>query len=66
VKYAYADGTRARFFERFDLAEAYEGGEFVALADYAFGGSRASGHGSADNVLRYFAKIGFQFRVSGF
>ena len=66
VKDAHADGARAGFFQRFDLAEADERGEFVAFADYAFGGGGAAGHGAADDVLREFAKISFQFLVSSF
>ncbi len=65
VKNPHADGARAGFFERFDLAQAHERGKFVALADYAFGGGGASGHGSADDVLRNFSKISFQFLVLG-
>ena len=63
---ADADGARAGFFQGFDLAEADERGEFVAFADYAFGGGGAAGHGAADDVRGELAKIGFLFRVSGF
>ena len=61
VEHAHADGAGAGFFQRFHLAQADERGEFVAFADYAFGGGGAAGHGAADDVLRDFAKIGFQF-----
>ena len=64
MKHAHADGPGAGFFQRFHLAQADERGEFVAFADYAFGGGRASGHGAADDVLREFSKISFQFLVS--
>ena len=63
VENAHADGAGAGFFQRLHLAQADERGEFVALADYALGGGRASGHGAADDVLREFAKISFQFLV---
>ena len=49
-----------------DLAQADESGKFIALADDAFGGGGASGHGAADDVLGHFAEIGFQFLGSGF
>ena len=51
IEDANADGARAGFFQGFDLAEADERGEFVAFADYAFGGGGAAGHGAADDVL---------------
>ena len=63
---ADADGSRSGFFERFDLAEADERGEFIAFADYAFGGGGAAVHGAADDVLGEFAKVSFEFRVSSF
>ena len=66
VKYAHADGTRAGFFQRLNLAQAHQRGEFIAFADHAFRGGRASGHGAADDVLREFSKISFQFLVSSF
>ena len=52
----------AGFFQRFYLAQTDQGGEFVAFADYTFRGGGAAGHGSADDVLGEFSKIGFQFR----
>ncbi len=65
VKYAHADGSRAGFFQRLDLAQADERGEFVAFADYALGGGRAAGHGAADDVLReIFRRSVFQFLSS--
>ena len=58
---------RAGFFQGFDLAEAHERGEFVAFADHAFGGSRAAGHGAADDVLgKLRLRSVSSFGVSGF
>src|SRR5579863_9615591 len=48
---SYADGARSGFFEGFDLAEADEGGEFIAFAGYALGSGGAAVHGAADDVL---------------
>ena len=64
MKHAHADGARAGFFQCFDLAQANQRGEFVAFADYAFGGGGASGHGAADDVLGELRED--QFLVSGF
>ncbi len=50
VEHADADGTRAGFFQGFDLAEADEGGEFVAFANDALGGGGAAGHGATNEV----------------
>ena len=66
MKDADADRAGAGFFQRFYLAQADEGGEFVAFADYAFCCRGAPGHGSADYILSYFPEISFQFLVSGF
>ena len=65
-EHAHADRLRAGLFQGFDLAEAHERGEFVALAHDAFGSGRAAGHGAADDVLGDLAEIGFEFRVSSF
>ena len=57
---------RAGFFQGFDLAEADEGGEFVAFADHAFGGSGAAGHGAADDVLGEVFQVSCYFRFFSF
>ena len=59
VEDADADGSRSGFFQGFDLAEAHESGEFVAFADYAFGGGCAAVHGAADDVLGEGAEVSF-------
>ena len=66
VEDANADGTRAGFFQGLDLAEADEGGEFVAFADDALGGGGAALHGAADEVLGEVFEVSFEFRVSSF
>ena len=66
MKNPHADGARAGFLQCLHLTQAHERGKFVALADDAFGGGGASGHGTADDVLRNFSKISFQFLVSSF
>ena len=63
-KHAHANGSRAGFFQGFDLAQANQGGEFIAFADDAFGGGGAAGHGAADDVLGKLRED--QFPVSGF
>ncbi len=64
-KNAHADGSRAGFFQRFDLAEAHECGEFVAFADDAFGGGCAAFHGMRDDVLREGAEVGGELQAAG-
>ena len=59
IKHAHADGSRSGFFQRFDLAEAHQRGEFIAFADYAFGGGGAAIHGAADDVLGEIAEVSF-------
>jgi hypothetical protein len=54
---ADADRFRPGLFQGLDLTEAHERGEFVTLADNAFGGGGAASHGAADDVLRDFAEI---------
>src|ERR1700733_11306008 len=66
IKHAHANRSRTGFFQRFDLAETDQRGEFIAFAHYALGNRGAAVHGTADDVLRNLAKISFQFRVSGF
>ena len=63
---AQADGLGAGFFQGFHLTKTDEGGEFVAFADDAFGSSRASGHGPADDVVSQLAKVGSELLVSSF
>ncbi len=58
VEDAHADGLGARFFQGFDLAEPHERREFVAFANHALGGSRATRHGAADDI------VGEGFQVS--
>ena len=63
-EHAHADGTRAGFLQRLDLAEADEGGEFVAFADDAFGGGGATCMArrtrSCGEVFSF--SFGFEFR----
>lgn len=66
VEDADADGARAGFFEGFDLSEADEGREFVAFADYAFGGGRSAVHGLADDVLGEGAEVAACLRTRSF
>ena len=61
---ADSDGAGAGFFQGLDLAEADERGEFIAFADDAFGGSGASVHGLADDVLGEGAEVGFECGVA--
>jgi len=63
IEDADADGFRSRFLQGFDLAEANQGREFVAFADDALGGSRAAGHGAADDLLgeRFQVSFGLSF-----
>ena len=61
AKHAHANGARSGFFESFDLAQADQCGEFVAFADYAFGGGGAAVHGAADDVLGKILQIGCYF-----
>src|SRR5712672_3206374 len=63
---AHADGLRAGLSQSFDLAEANQGGEFVALANHAFGGSGATVHGAAHDVLGEIAQVSFDFWTSSF
>ena len=63
---AHANGTRAGFFQCFNLPQSHERGEFVTFAHDGFGRSRPTGHRAADEILGDFFKIGFEFRVSGF
>jgi hypothetical protein len=58
-EHPHTDRSRSGFFEGFDLAEADERGEFIAFADYAFGGGCATIHGAADDVLGEVAKISY-------
>src|SRR5450755_1564985 len=58
TKYPHANRAGAGLFQSLHLAEAHERGKFIALADYAFGGGGASGHGSADDVLGDVAEVG--------
>ncbi len=62
----HPDGLRARLFQSFDLAEANQGGEFVAFANHAFGGSGAAVHGAAHDVLGEIAQVSFNFGTSSF
>ena len=63
---ADSDGFGAGFFQGFDLAEADERGEFVAFADYAFGGSGSAFHGAGDDVLGDVFQVGFGFSAFRF
>src|SRR6266851_8482518 len=63
---AHADGLRAGLFQSFDLAEANQGGEFVAFANHAFGGSGAAVHGAAHDVLGEIAQVNFELGTSSF
>jgi len=51
IEDSHADRSRSGFLQRFDLAQADQCREFVAFADYAFGGGCAAAHGAADDVL---------------
>src|SRR5260370_39525598 len=63
---AHPDGVRAGLFQRFDLAEANQGGELVAFANHAFGGSGAAVHGAAPDVLGEIAPVNFEVGTSSF
>ena len=64
-EHAHADGFRAGFFQRLDLAEANQRGEFVAFADDAFGGGGAAGHGTARRCpAARLSEVGCEFRFS--
>ena len=65
-EHAHANRLRSGFFQSLDLAETDERGEFIAFADHAFGGSSATGHGAADDILRDFRRSvsSFEFLVS--
>jgi len=56
-------GLRAGFFQSFNLTEANQCRELIALADNALGGSCAAVDGTVDDVLGEFSKSVFGFRV---
>ena len=61
---AHADGSRSCFFQRFDLSEADDGGEFIALADDALGGRGAALHGATDHISSMGLKVGGNLRIA--
>src|SRR6185369_9591459 len=66
VEDSHTDGFRSGFFERLDLSEANDGGEFIALADNSLGRGCATRHCTSHDVLRQVFKVGVLFRVLRF
>ena len=58
VEDSHTDGFRSGFFERLDLSEANDGGEFIALADNSLGRGCAARHCTSHDVLRQVFKVG--------
>ena len=59
AKDAHADRPGAGFLQRLDLPEAYDGGEFIALAHHGFGSGGAAAKGAVDDIGCDFFQIYF-------